>query len=125
MEDQLAHLAPKRRRRHSPQFKAQVVQACKEPGVSVAAVALHYQVNANLVRRWLSCGNAVATNSSGCNSRMPALPEFIPLQGIAAAPAQSSQEIVVEVRRGQATATVRWPITASGECATWLQSWLR
>lgn len=30
----------RRRRRHSPEFKARVIAACLQPGVSVAAVAL-------------------------------------------------------------------------------------
>ncbi|MBR7780409.1 transposase, partial [Undibacterium sp. BYS50W] len=41
---------PRRRRRHSAEFKAQVIQACKQPGVSIAATALRYQLNANQVR---------------------------------------------------------------------------
>lgn len=28
------------RRRHAPEFREQVVQACRQPGVSIAAVAL-------------------------------------------------------------------------------------
>lgn len=40
---------PRRRRRHSAEFKAQVIQACKQPGVSIAATALRYQLNANQV----------------------------------------------------------------------------
>ncbi len=31
-------------------FKAQVVQECLEPGVSMASVALRHGINANLVR---------------------------------------------------------------------------
>ena len=46
------------RRRHSREFKAEVVQACREPGASVAAIALARGVNANLVHRWLSLGAA-------------------------------------------------------------------
>jgi transposase len=44
---------PVRRRRHSQTFKAEAVAACRQPGVSIAAVALRYQLNANLLRRWL------------------------------------------------------------------------
>ena len=41
------------RRRHSDEFKAEVVRACRVPGVSIAAVSLSYGLNANMVRRWL------------------------------------------------------------------------
>jgi transposase len=42
----------KPRRRHSEQFKAQVLAACAEPGASVSAVALSFGVNGNLVHQW-------------------------------------------------------------------------
>jgi transposase len=41
------------RRYFSREHKLAVVQACLEPGASVAGVALAYGFNANLVRRWL------------------------------------------------------------------------
>ncbi|MGI4937023.1 MAG: transposase, partial [Janthinobacterium lividum] len=45
MENQRIQL-PVGRRRYSMEFKSRLVQACMEPGVSVAAVALHHQINA-------------------------------------------------------------------------------
>jgi transposase len=42
-----------RRRRHSAVFRAEAVAACQQPGVSVAAVALARELNANLLRRWV------------------------------------------------------------------------
>jgi transposase-like protein len=47
-------LPPVRRRRHSTESKAQAVKACMQPGISIAAVALHYRLNANLLRRWVA-----------------------------------------------------------------------
>jgi transposase len=35
---------------HSAEFKAEAVSACMRPGISMAAVALHYRVSANLLR---------------------------------------------------------------------------
>jgi len=43
---------PKQRCRHSAAFKAQVLAACAEPGASVAAVALSFGLNDNLVHQW-------------------------------------------------------------------------
>jgi transposase len=51
--DQAAILG-RRRRKHSDDFKAQVVAACSQPGVSIAAVSMAHGVNANLARRWIS-----------------------------------------------------------------------
>lgn len=43
----------RRRRRHSEEFKARVVQACRIPGVSIAGLALAHGLNAHLLRRWV------------------------------------------------------------------------
>jgi transposase-like protein len=43
----------RRLRTHSAEFKAKVVSACRQPGVSIAAVALANGLNANLLRRWV------------------------------------------------------------------------
>lgn len=43
----------RRKRRHSDEFKAQVVAACEARGASVAGVAMAHGVNANLVRKWI------------------------------------------------------------------------
>ncbi len=45
-------VAGRRRRTHSAEFKARLVQTCRQPGVSSAAVALAHGLNANLLRRW-------------------------------------------------------------------------
>jgi transposase-like protein len=47
------HPNPKARRRHDAELKFKVIAACKEPGASVAAIALVHGLNANLVRAWL------------------------------------------------------------------------
>lgn len=50
--DTIRTVAPggrRRRRRHSPEFKAAVVAECSRHGVSIAAVALANGLNANLV----------------------------------------------------------------------------
>ena len=41
------------KRKHSPEFKARVVDACQVRGASVAGVALAHGVNTNLVRKWI------------------------------------------------------------------------
>jgi transposase len=39
---------------YDPQAKAEVVRACRRPGMSVARMALQCGVNANLLRRWIT-----------------------------------------------------------------------
>ena len=43
----------RRRRRHSAEFKAKVVEECRRPGASMAAIALAHGLKANLLRRWV------------------------------------------------------------------------
>ena len=50
--DTILHLPETGRpRRYSATFKAEVVAACLQPGVSTTAIALAYRINPNLVRK--------------------------------------------------------------------------
>ncbi|CUJ56231.1 Transposase [Achromobacter xylosoxidans] len=47
-------LAPTPRRRSYPKaMKARIVAECRQPGISIAGVALSHGVNANLVHKWI------------------------------------------------------------------------
>ena len=115
------------RRKHSAQFVAEVLQACRQSGASVAAVALRNGLNANLVHRWrrlegrpndVAVGNRVAV-SARSNT------EFMHLQLPAQAMSADSPGIRMEIRRGATTVTVTWPMQCAGDCGTWLREWLR
>ncbi|MBW1245501.1 transposase [Pseudomonas tolaasii] len=43
----------RQRKSYPKSFKSQVVKECQQPGVSVAAIAMSYGINVNVVRRWL------------------------------------------------------------------------
>ena len=46
--------APRRKRTHSPEFKADLVRQCQQPGISISAISLANQINANLLRKWIN-----------------------------------------------------------------------
>lgn len=81
---------------YDPQAKAQIVQACLQPGVSVARMGLQCGVNANLLRRWIGerhkevglGGPAVVTVE-----RADSAP-FVPLRIEAAMTAASHRQVV-------------------------------
>lgn len=123
--EQTEEVWPARRRRHSPEFKQKVVQACRQPGVSIAAIALHYRLNANLVRRWVAACEARQTMAPAREPMIVPSADFVALPLEAPSAPAASQDIVIEVRRGAATVTVRWPCSAAVDCANWLQGWLR
>lgn len=119
------------RRRHAPEFRAQVVQACQQPGVSIAAVALANGLNANMVRKWVidaearsaqrltpAQHGAAAARERACQDE-PA--SFVPL----ALPAPVADEIRVELQHGTTAVKVTWPSSAAADCAAWLRELLR
>lgn len=120
----------RRRRTHSAEFKAKVVSACRQPGVSIAAVALANGLNANLLRRWvvteeqaqrvrpMATANAALPQATAEN-RM-----FIPIE-LERSTVATSQAITIELRRGATMVKVGWPLVAAAECASWLRELLR
>lgn len=65
------------RRTHSPEFKARVLAACRQPGASIAGVALAHGINANVVHKWLA---GIGMKRSG--QRLPAVTQspVVPMQ---------------------------------------------
>lgn len=93
----------------------------------MAAIAMSRGINANLLRRWVRlaesslepCSQDRPTNAV---TSMPAS-TFVPLQ--LPAPASPAPDIVIELRRGATTLTVKWPTNAAGQCAAWVREILR
>src|SRR6218665_3066595 len=123
---------PKQRRRHSAAFKAQVLAACSEPGASVAAVALSFGLNDNLVHQWRRGRGADPVPSAAAAPAMvERAREFIALSLPAppAAAASSRTEprtetIQLEFKRGALGVSVAWPVSAALDCAAWLRELL-
>ena len=116
-------VAGRRRGRYSEAFKAQVIAAARQPGVSSAAVALANGLNANLLRRWVSESESplsvVRANLAGAP---PAQSPFVALQ---MSPRSQAPEgvIHIELQRAGTGTTVRiqWPVSAAHECAGWVR----
>jgi len=115
------------RRKHSAELRAEVVQACRQPGASVAAIALRNGLNANVVHRWLSQDGR--TLDLGGGNRVAVSPqagtEFVPLQLPQSATVGAATDIHMEMRRGASTVTVSWPVQCAADCGAWLREWLR
>ena len=108
---------PRKRRRFSATYKAKIVALCRQPGVSVARIALEHQLNANLVRRWIRHQQAPVT----------APPAFVPV----VMPASSrplvgtpSDTIRIELPRAEGTVVVHWPVAQADTCLTLLRNLL-
>ena len=66
------------RRKHSAQFKAQVMEACSQPDASAAAIARLYNLNANVVHRWRADQRKALARQSPAAPALPQ-PDFIPI----------------------------------------------
>ena len=44
---------PRTRRTYSPQVKAELLTACKQPGTSITPWTMQHGMNANVLHRWL------------------------------------------------------------------------
>ena len=120
-----------RRRRHSDEFKADLVAACTQPGISIAAVAMANGVNANLLRRWVTEVEMRASvdddnpQAAVTASRPTTAPSFVPVSLPSPATPTPSPDIRIELQRGATTIAVTWPASAASECAAWMRELLR
>ena len=111
------------RRKHSAEFRAEVVLACRQPDASVAAIALRRGLNANVVYRWLredGLSLSATTNLGALSTELGG--EFLAVQLPQSAATQTSNDIRMELRRGASSVTVSWPTQCAGECGAWLVS---
>jgi len=114
------------RRKHSAEFRAEVVLACRQPDASVAAIALRKGLNANVVYRWLredGLNLSATTNLGALSTELGG--EFLAVQLPESAATHTSNDIRMELRRGVSSVTVSWPAHCAGECGAWLREWLR
>lgn len=124
----MAREAPGRRRRriHSDEFKASVVQASQQPGVSLASVALANGLNATMLRRWVVEAERSALHlPSTALTHSQAKPAFIQMPLPVPAIEAVTGDIRIEVQRGALRVAVSWPTGAAAQCTAWLRELLR
>lgn len=116
--------APRRNRRHAPEFKARVIAACLQPGASLAAVALANGLNANFLRTWFKAyrnqdqGASVPVVKSDLGAALA--PRMVPV-AVQRSNEDSPGSIELEIRRQQTVVQIRWPASEATACAQWLR----
>jgi transposase-like protein len=113
-----------RRGRYRGEFKRQIVTACREPGVSTAAIALANGLNANMVRRWV-VESSQGSSRQLANVTRPMAPDhtnpaFIPVKLASPAPVPPT-DIRIELQHARGAIQIHWPIGAASQCAQWLR----
>jgi transposase len=118
------------RRRYTDEFKKQAIEACLQPGISMASVALANGLNANLLRRWVTerqdeaAGSAILPDQRPLEIAEPTTPGLVPIT-VAMPGTPPSGEIKIEIHRNQMLISVTWPVAESASCADWLRDLLR
>lgn len=123
---QVIETGRRRRRTHSPHFKAEAIGACQQPGVSIAAVALARGLNAAMLHRWVKqaerSGRPIAIRATAPIVAIESGDSFVPV----ALPSNRAEDAIrIEVRRRGGTVSVEWPSSAAHECALLLRELMR
>jgi transposase len=105
----------KANRRHSAEFKAQVVAQCLVRGASVIAIAKANGIGDSLAYSWIAKhkGNKAKSSSPSKPSATPFIE--LPMSKVSDVP------IHVEVRKGSLQMSIDWPISAAVSAAVWLR----
>ena len=113
--------APRKRRRFTAAFKARIVEACQQPGASVAGVALEHSLNANLVHKWLR-----TARQRGAVTEAPA---FVPVSMASASPPVAPQNQVTDrirltILRPNGPVVIEWPASEADACRSLIRELL-
>jgi len=106
---------PKRKRRtHSPEFKAKVVALSQEPNASRAEVARRFDLNDNLVHKW--CIDAKQKD-------LPApRPEFIELPTPPKTSSSADQSVLFEYATQNGLLKIHWPLMEINQSVPWIKA---
>lgn len=109
---------PQQRRSYSSSFKAQVIAECAQPDTSIANVALTYNLNANLVHKWIRMH---------AQKNLTLQTASIPVRTSPPAPMHQAlpATIRIEVPHSTGVVVVSWPAENAVACSAFLRDLLR
>ena len=136
MMDRVSTVIRPRRREYSMEFKASVLEQCRQSGASIAGVALAQGINQNMVHRWIREERQrleLAKLQRGAAAFLPVQLPQVPVTQPSPAPRVASsldpsdvgQGIRIEIQRAGGKVTVTWPVQSASDCGAWLREWLR
>ncbi len=110
-------------RRHSDEFKAHVIAMARQPGMSMAAVALANGLNANMLRRWVRQCEGPSEKVVVPADRREPVATFVQLpmasQRAPEPPAPAVATVDVQITRGDTRIAVQLPLGSTS--AAWLR----
>jgi len=115
--------ATKPRRRYTRAFKLQVLSEARQPGESLAAVAVRHGLKPNMVHKWRK---TLARSGQNEFLRLPApsapKPASEPEPSAAAGDTSRCDTIRMEVPTPQGQLVVHWPVRQLPESIAWLRA---
>lgn len=113
----------RRRGRYTDEFKAQIIAACRQPGVSTSAVALANGINANLLRRWIVQSDEFSSQpKSRLNASSPEGFVQIASRAVCPDPVVATEPCLrLEIRKSDLAITLSLPMGQHSECAALLK----
>ena len=110
-----------RRRLYSPDLKVKIIRECLRPGVSIAFVARQYDINDNLLHRWIreakASGEALPKYLPNDAVEMAA---FIPLRNRSPVADASSHPVSIELKRGETIISMKLAVSDLSLCTSFL-----
>jgi len=131
--DQPSDSIRRRRNNRSPEFKAKIVAACMNLGVSATAIAREHGLNTNLVHRWVreyektqETNQAAIIDHESVDMATMIMPNFIELPfNTPAVNTESEEPIQLEFQRGDLKLNVKWPAPKASECVHLIKALLK
>ena len=122
--------ADRTRRTHSASFKSELIEQCRQVGVSCSAVAISHGMNPNVLRRWIK--EAADPSDAALPAPKPvdvelkpafvALPMTVPPPQ---APDAAQVNVRIDIQRNGTTVSVLWPHFCLSDSAAWVREVLR
>ena len=116
----------RRRKNHGVEFRAKIIELCSQPGISVSSVARQYDLNVNVVYRWLRdrerssaspAPTPVAVGNLGTN-------DFIQIP-ISPTPDSGCATISLNLSKADLKIHMDWPMQNALECIHLLKALLK
>jgi transposase len=118
------------RRTYSTSFKSELIEQCRQVGVSCSAVAISHGLNPNVLRRWIkdAADPSDAASPAPKSVAVDVKPAFVALPmtvPIAQAPDAAQANVRIDIQRNGTTVSVLWPQLCLSDSAAWVREVLR
>ena len=129
--DQAVDLPKRKYKHHSLEYKLQVIECCRQPGVSISSVAVAHRLNSNQLHNWIR--QYAPNGGAGLIRRRAAKVTSISSSGsiafvqmpLSAVNSTSGESIRILAQTGTTKLEVHWPVSAAAAAGAWIRALIR